>query len=50
MAFGNGGDRVHGNTPEEEYCASMGVDMVWNLGKKVQSSSWLLEKYQNAAI
>ena len=50
MAFGNGGDRVQGNIPEEEYCNSMGVDMVWNLGKKVQSSSWLLEKYQNSAV
>lgn len=50
MAFGNGGDRSKGNTPEEEYCSTMDVDMVWNLGKKVQSSSWLLEKYSNAAI
>ena len=50
MAFGNGGDRGHGNVPEEDYCDSMGVDMVWNLGKKVQSSSWLLEKYNNQAV
>lgn len=49
MAFGNGGDRVQGNIPEEEYCNTMDVDMVWNLGKKVQSSSWLLEKYNNSA-
>ena len=33
MAFGNGGDRGKGNVPEEDYCDSMGVDMVWNLGK-----------------
>ncbi len=50
MAFGNGGDRTKGNTPEEEYCNTMEVDMVWNLGKKVQSSSWLLEKFANAAV
>lgn len=50
MAFGNGGDRVKGNIPEEEYCNSMGVEMVWNLGEKIQSSSWLLEKYQNSAV
>ena len=50
MAFGNGVDRVPGNIPEADYCASMEVEMVWNLGKKVQSSSWLLEKYQNAAV
>ena len=47
MAFGNGGDRVEGNIPEADYCDSMGVDMVWGLGKKVQSSSWLLEKDNN---
>ena len=41
MAFGNGGDRIEGNIPEADYCDSMGVDMVWGLGKKVQSSSWL---------
>jgi D-beta-D-heptose 7-phosphate kinase/D-beta-D-heptose 1-phosphate adenosyltransferase len=50
MAFGNGGDRVKGNIPEEDYCNSMDVDMVWNLGEKIQSSSWLLEKYQNSAV
>jgi cytidyltransferase-like protein len=50
MAFGNGGDRTQGNTPEEEYCNSMNIEMVWNLGEKVQSSSWLLERYSNAAV
>ena len=49
MAFGNGGDRGKGNVPEEDYCDSMGVDMVWNLGDKVQSSSWLIEKATNSA-
>ena len=47
MAFGNGGDRVEGNIPEADYCDSMGVDMVWGLGKKIQSSSWLLERANN---
>ena len=42
--LGNGGDRGKGNIPEEDYCNSMGVDMVWGLGDKVQSSSWLIEK------
>ena len=50
MAFGNGGDRGKNNVPEEDYCNSMGIAMVWNLGEKVQSSSWLLEKYYNKAI
>ena len=47
MAFGNGGDRIEGNIPEADYCDSMGVDMVWGLGKKIQSSSWLLERANN---
>ena len=50
MAFGNGGDRVEGNIPEADYCDSMEVDMVWGLGKKVQSSSWLIEKALNSAV
>ena len=50
MAFGNGGDRGKNNVPEEDYCNSMDVEMVWNLGEKVQSSSWLLEKYHNQAV
>ena len=50
MAFGNGGDRGKGNIPEEDYCDSMGVDMVWGLGDKVQSSSWLIEKALNSAV
>jgi len=50
IAFGNGGDRGQGNVPEEDYCNSMGVDMIWNLGKKIQSSSWLLDKFNNKAI
>jgi len=50
MAFGNGGDRVEGSIPEQDYCDSMGVSFVWGLGEKVQSSSWLLEKYNNTAV
>ena len=50
MAFGNGGDRGQGNVPEEDYCNGYGIDMVWGLGDKVQSSSWLLEKYSNQAV
>ena len=52
MAFGNGGDRVKklSNVPEVDYCESMNVDVVWGLGKKIQSSSWLLEKFQNQEL
>jgi hypothetical protein len=30
-------------------CDSFGIESVWGLGDKVQSSSWLLEKYLNLA-
>lgn len=49
MAFGNGGDRTETTTPENDTCTSYGIDSVWGLGEKVQSSSWLLEKYLNIA-
>lgn len=49
IAFGNGGDRVESNSPETETCKSLGIDLVWGLGDKIQSSSWLLEKYSNNA-
>jgi hypothetical protein len=49
MAFGNGGDRTETTTPENSVCDLLGIDSVWGLGDKVQSSSWLLEKYLNLA-
>lgn len=49
MAFGNGGDRTETTTPENDTCTSYGIESVWGLGDKVQSSSWLLEKYLNIA-
>ena len=49
IAFGNGGDRTKSTTPENDVCDSYGIDSVWGLGEKVQSSSWLLEKYLNIA-
>jgi cytidyltransferase-like protein len=49
MAFGNGGDRTETTTPENSVCDVLGIDSVWGLGDKVQSSSWLLEKYLNLA-
>lgn len=49
MAFGNGGDRTETSTPENDVCNSYGIESVWGLGDKVQSSSWLLEKYLNIA-
>lgn len=49
MAFGNGGDRTQTTTPENSVCDSFDIDSVWGLGDKIQSSSWLLEKYLNLA-
>lgn len=45
--FVNGGDRFQDNIPEVETCLKIGCKMAFNIGEggKVQSSSWLLEKY-----
>jgi len=48
--FANGGDRKNENDiPEAVVCRKHGIEMVFNVGKggKVQSSSWLLEKYKD---
>jgi D-beta-D-heptose 7-phosphate kinase/D-beta-D-heptose 1-phosphate adenosyltransferase len=40
--FGNGGDRTKENTPEQDVCEELGVELVWGLGgPKIQSSSKL---------
>ena len=45
LTFMNGGDRVAGNTPEEEYCRDNNIDTLYNVGGgKTQSSSTLIEK------
>ncbi|MBI2640506.1 MAG: adenylyltransferase/cytidyltransferase family protein [Candidatus Sungbacteria bacterium] len=44
--FANGGDRTRKNIPEAAICKSLGCRTVFGVGgKKVQSSSWLLEKF-----
>lgn len=45
--FANGGDRKEDNVPEVLVCDAMGCKMVFNVGHggKVQSSSWLVEKF-----
>lgn len=46
--FANGGDKKLGNIPEKEICKKLGIKMVFNVGgKKIQSSSWLVKKYEN---
>ena len=45
FVFMNGGDRVAGNTPEEEYCRQNGIETLYNIGGgKTQSSSTLLSR------
>ncbi len=42
LYFCNGGDRTDGsNTPEHELCEKLGINLVYGLGDKIQSSSWL---------
>ncbi len=49
--FANGGDRKPDGdpVPEVALCEQLGIEMVYNVGRggKVQSSSWLLEKFNN---
>lgn len=44
--FANGGDRFLDNIPENKLCKTMGITMVFNIGKggKIQSSSDLVGK------
>jgi D-beta-D-heptose 7-phosphate kinase/D-beta-D-heptose 1-phosphate adenosyltransferase len=47
--FANGGDRKNENDiPEAVVCQRHGIEMIFNVGKggKIQSSSWLLNKYK----
>tara|TARA_R110000824_G_scaffold173093_1_gene351109 strand:+ start:637 stop:1059 length:423 start_codon:yes stop_codon:yes gene_type:complete len=44
LVFANGGDQTNESIPEREICEELGVKLVDDLGKKVQSSSWLLEE------
>ncbi len=42
LIFCNGGDRTSGaNTPEHKICEEIGIECVYGLGNKIQSSSWL---------
>ena len=46
--FANGGDRMKKNIPEIATCEAIKCRMVFNVGRggKIQSSSWLLDKYR----
>mgnify|MGYP001166756189 FL=1 len=48
IIFCNGGDRTCAeDTPEDKLCEEIGVQTVYGLGDKIQSSSWLTQEEQN---
>jgi cytidyltransferase-like protein len=44
LYFVNGGDQSKTNIPEMEICKKLGIELIDGLGKKIQSSSSLLNK------
>ena len=44
LAFANGGDQTNDSIPEAAICRHLGIELIENLGNKIQSSSWLLKK------
>lgn len=44
LAFANGGDQTNKSIPETDICNELGIELIDGLGKKIQSSSWLLDK------
>ena len=44
LAFANGGDQNNEICPERDICNKHGIQLIDDLGKKIQSSSWLLKK------
>lgn len=43
VVFANGGDQTEKTIPETEVCNNLGIEMIFGLGDKIQSSSWLLK-------
>jgi glycerol-3-phosphate cytidylyltransferase-like family protein len=49
--FGKGGDRTQQNTPEQETCQWLGIEMIWDLGgRKTQASSTLVKNACNQIL
>ena len=44
LFFANGGDQNNQSIPEKDICIQLGIQLIDNLGQKIQSSSWLLKK------
>ena len=42
--FANGGDQNNKSVPETKICKKLDIKMIDGLGKKIQSSSWILKK------
>ena len=45
LYFANGGDQNNKNIPETNICKEYNIKLLDGLGDKIQSSSWLLNKY-----
>jgi cytidyltransferase-like protein len=43
LAFANGGDQNNNSIPELPICQALGIELIDGLGKKIQSSSWLMK-------
>jgi len=50
--FANGGDRGKSNTPEQNVCEELGIELLWGIGgeEKIDSSSELAKKVRNFDI
>ena len=50
--FANGGDRGKANTPEQEVCDEIGVELLWGVGgeEKIDSSSDLAKKVRDFEV
>ncbi len=44
VIFTNGGDQTQHTIGEKEVCERLGIELVFGLGDKIQSSSWLINK------
>ncbi len=47
LIFANGGDQLNNSIPERNICQILNIKLLDNLGEKIQSSSWLINKNNN---
>jgi len=50
IIFAKGGDRFSSEIPEAKICKEKEIKIIDNLGKKIQSSSWLIKNQKNESI